>query len=225
MPEPYYGPIDGITIYCGDCREILPLVGPFDLMLTDPPYGLGERWNGGTWGSQQKVCEAREWDTAVMDLASLVASPSIIWGGNNYALPPSRCWLAWMKRDRLHTLADFELAWTNFDRPSKMWEQRREHGHTHPTAKPERLMLWCLRWAGEHRVILDPFMGSGTTLVAAKQLGRRAIGCEIVEKYCEIAARRLDQQVLSFGESKGDQREGKRQVSVFDGMTDGANGG
>lgn len=95
-------------------------------------------------------------------------------------------------------MGDFELAWTTLDRPPKAYhagvnpDGRREH----PTQKPLGLMRWCLTTAGGSGTVLDPFMGSGTTLRAALDLGRRAIGIEIEERYCEIAARRLDQMVL-----------------------------
>lgn len=95
-------------------------------------------------------------------------------------------------------MADFEMAWTNLDRPAKAWHGPCGAGKSarvHPTQKPLELMAWCLNFVAPGTV-LDPFMGSGTTLVAAHQLGRRAIGIELEEKYCEIAAQRLAQNVL-----------------------------
>lgn len=208
--KPYYEQ-DGITIYHGDCREVLPGVGAFDAVLTDPPYGLGDRWKGG--GGTAKTswrfdpAEARAWDGATVDGVERLATAApevIIWGGNYYVLPPKRCWLVWDKKQNDQwTTGQAELAWTNLDRPVRVFrfaqcEQATEGPKYHPTQKPLALMQWCLKWT-TGRVILDPFAGSGTTLVAAKNLGRRAIGIEIEERYCEVAARRLTQGVLDLG--------------------------
>ena len=206
----------GITLYCGDCREVLPLLRcpntsycieacdgrcqPLAL-VTDPPYGLGERWQGGTWGAAPMYEDARRWDADAFPaeaLAEMVtrAAGAVVWGGNYYPLPPSRCWLAWRKSSSMATLADFELAWTSLDRPSKLFtEDRNPDGRRyHPTQKPLSLMTWCLSFVEGD--VLDPFAGSGTTLEAAKRLGRRAIGIEIEPKYCEIAVKRLRQGIL-----------------------------
>ncbi len=201
--KPYYE-ASGITIFHGDCREILPTVQA-DVLVTDPPYGLGERWQGGTWGANPMYADAREWDTQPFDgLEAIVVNfkEAIIWGGNYYSLPPSRCWLSWEKSSRMATMADFELAWTNLDRPAKAWrEDRNPDGkREHPTQKPLSLMKWCLKFV-PIGVVVDPFAGSGTTLIAAKELGRRAVGIEIEERYAEIAARRLSQEVFAFGQA------------------------
>ena len=192
----------GIQIFLGDCREILPTLQKVDLVLTDPPYGLADRWTGGTWGANPIYDEAKRWDREIPTDAVLSlqkhAPAIIVWGGNLYPLPTSRCWLSWRKSSQMATMADFELAWTNFDRPSKEWtaDRNQDGKRQHPTQKPVELMTWCLSFAPDAQTILDPFMGSGTTLVAAKLLGRRAIGIEICEKYAEIAALRLSQEVL-----------------------------
>ena len=200
LPAPYYQD-EATTLYCADCRDILPLLPKVDLVLTDPPYGLGNRMQGGTWGAASKYATLREWDKrpsneTIIALASI--SRSIIWGGNYFALPPSRCWLVWDKQNAVPTMADCELAWSNLDRPTKRFSWPvGTHNYGHPTEKPLELMTWCIKLAGESvDLILDPFAGSGTTLVAAKQLGRKAIGIEISEKYCEIAKKRLSQEYL-----------------------------
>jgi DNA modification methylase len=208
--QPYYqDEAAGITIYCGDCREVLPALdtGSVDLVLTDPPYGLGDESKGGRWGRSRKLEMA--WDN--LDYADLVAclptfAPAvIIWGGNYYALPPSRGWLCWHKVDALPSFASIELAWTSLDRAPQMIQHSiaatNSERNGHPTQKPVRVMQRSIEYAriGPEATILDPFMGSGTTLRAAKDLGRRAIGIEIEERYCEIAARRLQQEVFDFG--------------------------
>lgn len=197
---PYYEHA-GITLYLGDCREVLPTVTA-DVLVTDPPYGLGDRWSGGTWASNPIYDEAKRWDQSTFpEMPSLVAAypQAIVWGGNYYELPPSRCWLSWEKTSRLTTMADFELAWTNLARPSKAWrEDRNPDGkRDHPTQKPVSLMKWCLGFVPAG-IIIDPFCGAGSTLLAAKELGRKAIGIEVCERYCELTARRLSQEVMQF---------------------------
>jgi site-specific DNA-methyltransferase (adenine-specific) len=199
--KPYYSE-DGIEIYHGDCREVLPLIAAVDLVLTDPPYGIGDKMQGGTWGAAEKYADFRAWDKAPNpDLLTAIiakAPVAIVWGGNYFPLPPSRGWLAWDKQNAVRTMSDVELAWTNQDRPAKRFSHPvAVHRYGHPSEKPLPLFLWCLgQFPGES--VLDPFMGSGTTLEAAKVSGRTAIGIETNERYCEIAAKRLAQGVL-FG--------------------------
>jgi DNA modification methylase len=201
-PKPYYQD-DAVTIYHGDCREILPLVTA-DVVVTDPPYGLGKRMSGGTWGTAEKYAEMWRWDVAPaleLLLRLIAIGDSIIWGGHYFGLPPSRCWLIWDKRNAVPTTADCEMAWTNLDRPTKRFSAPvGVHEFGHPTQKPIALMRWSLSFVPTG-VILDPFMGSGTTLRAAKDLNRRAIGIEIEERYCEIAAKRCAQEVFDLGEA------------------------
>ena len=209
--NPYYD-CDGITIYHGDCREILPHLPKVDLVLTDPPYGIGESNERAL--SRGKLAVPRDyghfdWDKEPIDspLQKLVISKGksvIWWGGNYYEFPPTKCWLVW---DKMNTgdFADCELAWTNLDSAVRMkhhlWNgmiRKGQEQRFHPTQKPLEVIEWAILQAGNPQTILDPFMGSGTTLVAAKQLHRKAIGIEIEEKYCEIAVKRLAQGVLPF---------------------------
>lgn len=189
--------IGDATLYCGDCREILPTLPKVDAVISDPPYGLGERWTGGTWGANPMYADARQWDRLVeaetIDLLLRSASVVILWGGNYYSLPPSRCWLSWRKTSQMATMADFELAWTNLDRPAKeITEDRNPDGkREHPTQKPVRVMEWSLSFAPAG-IILDPFMGSGTTGVACANLGRKFIGIEIERKYFDVACERIE---------------------------------
>lgn len=199
--KPYYQD-SAVTIYHGDCREILPKLDNFDCVLTDPPYGIGEKMKGGTWGSAEKYSDFRKWDIAPTNefFHSLIKGKNcIIWGGNYFYLPRSRCWLIWDKTNSVPTMADCELAWTSFDRPAKKFSCCVGiHTLGHPTQKPIELITWSLGFFKDPKIILDPFMGSGTTLRAAKDLGKRAIGVEISEKYCEIAAQRMCQEVLDL---------------------------
>ena len=206
LPTPFYQDAS-CTIYNADCREILPLLPRFDLLLTDPPYGHGDKWQGGTWGAAEMYKDAMKWDAETPSDETIAdvlkaANIGIVWGGNYFRLPPSRCWLSWEKSSRMDTLADFELAWTSMDRPCKAKrEDRNPDGkRVHPTQKPLSILQWCLGFTPDAQTILDPFMGSGTTLVAAKLEGRKAVGIEINKKYCEAAASRLRQSVFAFEE-------------------------
>ena len=190
--------IGDCTLYLGDCREILPTLGKVDAVVTDPPYGLGDRMQGGTWGAAVKYAGMRAWDQAAPTdaVAQILALdvPSIVWGGNYFALPASRCWLSWSKLNAVPTMAALELAWTNLDRPAK--EIRLpvgRHDDGHPTQKPDVLMEWSLGFVPDATTILDPFMGSGTTGVACVRLGRKFIGIEIEPKYFDISCRRIEQ--------------------------------
>ena len=207
--KPYYED-DWTTIYHADCREVLPMLSGLDdaLVLTDPPYGIAGVWKGGAghgWGRADGQKAVRnEWDGETPDLTPLLAigRGQIVWGGNYFNLPPSRGWLVWNKPERGFTLSEAEMAWTSWDTVVRVFDFRRsDPGREHPTQKPLELMQWCLSqpWTDGLAPVLDPYMGSGTTLVAAKNLGRRSIGIEVVEEYCETAARRLSQGVLNLG--------------------------
>jgi site-specific DNA-methyltransferase (adenine-specific) len=201
--KPYFQD-DDVVIYHGDCRDILPTLEPADLVLTDPPYGIGSLMKGGKntghWG---ELSQGNPWDTErpSLDLLLEMSVPLIIWGGNYFDLPPCRGVLAWIKLNAVPTQADFEMAWTTLDMPAKAFHHvsggaMERHGH--PTEKPTALMRWCLQFMPHALTVLDPFMGSGTTLRAAKDLSRKAIGIEIEERYCEIAARRMSQSVMAM---------------------------
>ena len=207
LPTPYYD-CDGITIYHGDCREILPYLPKVDLVLTDPPYGIGEDVRKADKSGRTEFTTDNRWDLAIPEKLYFseifrASNNQIIWGGNYFVdyLHNSRCWLIWDKMQKFSG-ADAELAWTSFDKSTKAFRKSRVEFHSeekkvHPTQKPLSLMRWAIEnYTNEGDTILDPFMGSGTTLVAAKQLGRKAIGIEIEEKYCQIAVKRLSQGVL-----------------------------
>jgi site-specific DNA-methyltransferase (adenine-specific) len=213
MPKPYYEHA-GIQIFHGDCREILPGLD-FDWISTDPPYGINHATN---YRGRSKLALCKDYipvhgDAEPFDPLWLIAlnKPTLLWGANHYAslLPSESGWLVWDK-ERPHDLdqATAELAWTNFVKGVRvfrhLWHgmlRASKDAIVHPTQKPEALHKWCfaLRWTPPG-IVIDPYMGSASLLRAAKDVGRRAIGIEIEERYCEIAAQRLSQEVL-FGVS------------------------
>lgn len=200
---------DLVQLFHGDCREVLPTLDRFDLLLTDPPYGIAGVWKGGRghgWGKAQEDSDVRNgWDATIpdaelLDLVLSAADDAVVWGGNYFPLPPSRGWLVWNKPERNFTLAEAELAWTSRDMVIRVADlPRSEPGREHPTQKPLSLMHFCLKFFPDARSLVDPFAGSGTSLVAAKGAGMRAVGIEAHERYCEIAARRLAQDTLFGG--------------------------
>ena len=190
--------IGDATLYLGDCREVLHTLHGVDAVVTDPPYGIGDKMQGGTWGAAEKYADFRRWDVAPSEenLHTLrqVAPTIVLWGGNYFDAPAARCWLIWDKANAVRTMADVELAWTNIDKPAKRFRGAvGVHEWGHPTEKPLDLMTWCLeQLPPPSTVILDPFMGSGTTGVACVKMGRKFIGIEIEPKYFDIACRRIE---------------------------------
>lgn len=205
--KPYYQD-DSVTIFHGDCRELLPQLDAVDVVVADPPYGISLPTNYGERG-RSALAACHDYlpvhdDDKPFDPSHLLAldCPLVLWGANHYAdkLPAVSGWLVWEKlRPDGVDQADCELAWTNFVKGARTFQHRwhgmfrdseRGQGY-HPTQKPVALYEWTygLRWfpAG---VVVDPYAGSGPALVAAKRLGRRAVGIELEEHYCEVAARR-----------------------------------
>ena len=216
--------IGDAKLYLGDCREILPTLGKVDAVVTDPPYGIAHLWKGGAghgWGKARDEGVTRnEWDTKPLggELLSQIlaaADQQIIWGGNYFDLPESRCWYVWNKPERGFTLAEAELAWTNRDSVIRVFDgNRSEPGREHPTQKPVPLMQWCVEKT--KGLVLDPFMGSGTTGVACANLGRKFIGIEIEPKYFDIACRRIEQAYKQPRLFK-DEPPKPKQLSILDG--------
>ena len=216
LPKPYYED-DVVTIYHADCRDILPELPKLDLVLTDPPYGIAydpQSYNPLSYFT------AVQGDDSQFDPRPFLDYPNVIlWGANNYTrYLPKGGWLCWDKRviDKADNMvgSPFELAWMkNHDKANIFRIARIQHGgvvnndrfngnpqanREHPTQKPIRLMEWCILLLPEVTLILDPFLGSGTTAFAAKKLGRKCIGIEIEERYCEIAAKRCSQMVMDL---------------------------
>ena len=206
LPSPYYER-DGITIYCADCRDVLPLLPPYKFALvTDPPYGI----NADKGKAHSSIRDNSDWPKSEWDsqtqperLSNYLAlcSDAAVWGGNYYSniLPVSSGWLAWIKPEAEtgFSLADMELCWTSRPLAARVKRYARRDGNDHPTQKPVAIMEWTLGFIPSD-FIVDPFMGSGTTLRAALNIGRNCIGIEIEERYCEIAVKRLQQSVMRF---------------------------
>ena len=199
---------EGVRLICGDCREILPTLGKVDAVVTDPPYGIGYKSHLGNLGAQEFDEIAN--DRGELDLRPILkfAENVLAFGANCYPdqLPHRGRWLCWDKRtidgaaDRMMG-SPFELAWSNkvsgYDKIVRVL-----HGgvvnadgdgpRVHPTQKPIAVMRQAINWAAtDAQTILDPFMGSGTTGVAAVQMGRDFIGIEREPKYFDIACRRI----------------------------------
>ena len=209
--KPYYEHA-GITIYHGDCRELLQEMPQVALVVTDPPYGVNfdtdyRRFTPG-FNVERKAHKPVHGDANPFDPTFLrsIGKKQVIWGATCFScLLPLGSWLVWDKRFKNGEafLADGEAAWLSTGHGIYLYSITqqgciRPEPIEHPTQKPVSVMEWCITKANQEGIILDPFMGSGTTLVAAKNLGRKAIGIEIEEKYCEIAAKRLSQEVFDF---------------------------
>lgn len=193
--------IGDCRLLLGDCRDILPTIGTVDAVVTDPPYGLGDKLRIGgfkKWPLMQEKMIGATWDDKISEglpLALELATDAIVWGGNYYHLPPVRGWLIWDKIVRNFSSGHVEMAWTTVDQPTRAFNyahgELASEGKCHPTQKPLPLMQWCLGFVASARTILDPFMGSGTTGVACAKLGRSFIGIEIDEAYFEMACARI----------------------------------
>lgn len=225
--KPYYQD-KAVTIYHGDCREILPELPKVDLVLTDPPYGMtemsGRRLHAYRnpekskgrigWSNMAKVTDYgdTEWnhqplDNQAWELLISKSEEQIVWGWNHLqgvlGKPPSiLVWDKKLKNNWIDTFSDCEFAYCSRVMPDRMYRQLwmgalrggRKIKRTHPTEKPIELMQWCLLLFADATMIVDPYMGSGPTMVASKELNRKAIGIEIEEKYCEVAANRCRQE-------------------------------
>lgn len=187
--------IGNATLYNADCRDILPMLTGVDAVITDPPYGINI--NKSNRLSVSRGFGSDSWDKTPADVDFILQLnvPSIIWGGNYFNLPATRCVLCWDKNNSGRDFADFELAWTNLDSVARIITCRpmnMDGGKVHPTQKPISVMKWCIDKIGNSETIFDPFMGSGSTGVAAVQMDRKFIGIEIDNKYFDIACKRIE---------------------------------
>lgn len=211
MRKPYFEQ-DGIQIYHGDCWELLPEMSMDEMaVVTDPPYGIGLNTRYGKRGGAHPMGASEmprvRGDDLPFDPRPFLGFPRVLlWGANHFHqwLRPGGQFLVWDKRCSLvpsRTQGDSEMAWINRPGPLRtfyhLWDgflkaSERNEKRVHPTQKPVRLMAWCIGFFPEVSTVIDPYMGSGSTLLAARELGVKAIGIEIDESYCEIAAQRLE---------------------------------
>lgn len=234
-PEPYYQD-DNCTIYHGDCAEILPLLGKVDAIVTDPPYGINE--NPSKVASRGKLAKPIDygtfnWDKTkpskeLFDAIRAVSTYQIIFGGNYFDLPPTDCYLVWDKQNGSNDFADCELAWTNLNKAVRRlaycWNgmiqenMANKENRVHPTQKPIKVMEWCITHLPiKTGLIVDPFMGSGTTLIAARNLGFKSIGIDQDLRYCEIAKKRLTGEIgLTVQEQKQVDARAAGQMNLLD---------
>lgn len=200
--------IGNATLYLARCENVLPSLPKVCAVVTDPPYGIGEAANSNA--SRSKLAASKDygkedWDDVpisdeLMTAVIAAGKRAVVFGGNYYRLPPTRCWLVWDKENGENDFADCELAWTNLPKAVRriryMWHgmlrQNNEPRGDHPTQKPVGVMRWVLSHLPDAQTILDPFMGSGTTGVACMELGRSFIGIEKSERYFDIACRRIE---------------------------------
>ena len=218
--------LEANQIICGDCLEVMKDWPDkcVDLVLTDPPYGLGDRLSDG--GGKLKNSPFRvlyrksKWDdikpqNEAFDEIFRISSNQIICGGNYFGLPPTRGFVCWDKQQHLTTLSAVEYIWTSFDCPAKIFVGSSMNlNRQHPTQKPVNLIKWLInKFSKPTDLILDCYCGSGTACVAAKMLGRRYIGIDISEEYCEIARQRI--RAVETGVPVKEQNKG--QMALFNG--------
>jgi site-specific DNA-methyltransferase (adenine-specific) len=209
--RPYYSD-SHVTIYNADCLKVLPWVD-VGSVVSDPPYGINWRPRVNHIGDDHIWQDDKPFNPSVF---LSFGKYHCFWGAQYFAdkLPLSESWLCWVKRDMdgnfhndTRTFSTIELAWTDYAKKPGfkkiVWDGGMRQGDVqnrsfcHPSQKPIELMQWCVGMLPEDcGVVVDPFMGSGTTLVAAKLAGLKCIGIELEEKYCEVAAKRLAQGVL-----------------------------
>ncbi len=210
--KPYYEDAF-ITIYHGDCKAILPGLVGVRSIVSDPPYGMNYKPKGGilsNGGLKGGAVKHRFSIPVIGDKKPfcpkhlLHYDVVILFGGHHFSdkLPQSRGWLFWDKKPQgypKNQFSDGDLIWTNQNKPIRtfkyLWQGALRQGgqntpHLHPTEKPVALMKWIFEQIAVLPLVCDPYCGSGPTLIAAKQLGLQAIGIELVEEYCEIAAKR-----------------------------------
>lgn len=200
--------IGDAIIYCADCADVLPAIQKVDAVVTDPPYGINE--NSKKVASRRRLAATKDygyfdWDKnapsdGLLNEIRSLSEWAIVFGGNYFNLPPTSCWLVWDKMNGASDFADCELAWTNFPKAVRrmqwLWNGMIRQGSEerfHPTQKPLAVIKWAISHCPKSNSIFDPFMGSGTTGVAAAQMGKKFIGVERDKRYFDIACKRIEE--------------------------------
>ena len=207
--------IGGQRLILGDCIEVMKTLDRVDALVTDPPYGInqdkgfkGSTGFGGKKMQGKPIARRRytlEWDNVrptqkAFELMLKLSNEAVIFGGNYFTdlLPVSGHWFVWDKKNTMPTFSDCELAWTNIDKKSVKLLSYEYNGllgkreeRVHPTQKPVEVMQWSIQKTRKHKTVLDPYMGSGTTLVACEKLGLNGTGIEINKEYYEKACDRV----------------------------------
>ena len=195
---------DGISLIHGDSLQALKSYGDnhFDIAIVDPPYGIGDKFKGGKTGKMNfnEVVE-KDWDKVppmeYWNELMRVSKNQIVWGGNYFPLPPTRCFIVWDKQiSEDFSLAMAELAWTSFDKLAKIYKMPTpKDGKIHPTQKPIQLYKWLLHnYTSEGDLILDTHLGSGSIAIACHQMKRKLIAYEIDAEYYQKACKRFEEQ-------------------------------
>jgi len=196
--------MEKITLHHGDCLEALREMddNEFDLAIVDPPYQLGTKnpFQGGGFLSTRalnKDNKIKKWDVApppeYFEELMRVSKNQIIWGGNYFNLPPTRCVIAWDKVQPWDNFSGWEMAWTSYNKPAPIYKQNnRTGGKIHPTQKPVELYEWLLhKFANEGDTILDTHFGSGSIGIACHNMGYTLTAFELDGDYVERAVDRI----------------------------------
>jgi site-specific DNA-methyltransferase (adenine-specific) len=213
-----------VRLILGDCLDVLPTLSGIDAVVTDPPYGIGDKWQGGCW----RTVYGRLWDgttpewdksPAIREVAEClkIGTQHVIWGGNYYWLPPTNAWLIWDKLQE-HSGSECEMAWTDLAQPIRRFGLSRVEAYcnrerkVHPNQKPLPLMEWAVAFTSG--LVADPMMGSGTTGVACVRAKRPFVGIELDREHWQTAVSRVRAELERFPLFEAASRP--RQLELLD---------
>jgi site-specific DNA-methyltransferase (adenine-specific) len=212
-------------VYNVDCLEYMRSLPDkhFDLCIADPPYGLDKKSTHRRGKLKNRIINRdsiHEWDNApseeVFSEMMRISKNQIIWGGNYFPLPPTRCFVCWDKVQPWENFSQCEFAWTSFNYPAKMFRfDNRTTQKIHPTQKPTELYAYLLRtFAKEGDKIFDPYLGSGSSRIAAYKMGFDFVGCEIDERFFRLSDERFKEESLGIV-GYTEERKPIKQFSLF----------
>mgnify|MGYP003132134086 CR=1 FL=1 len=218
-----------VELHNMDCMELMKRYPDnyFDLSIVDPPYGIEE--SGGVSGGETLHKKGRRfsrkellrWDKKpnkkYFDELARVSKNRIIWGGNYFNLPPTRCVIVWDKVQPWETFSKVEIAWTSFAGPANLFKfDNRTGGKIHPTQKPIALYKWLLdNYAKQGDKILDTHLGSGSSAIAAYQLGYDFVGCELDKDYFQAMEKRVKQAMKQTNLFQSAEEKQAEQIKIF----------